>query len=263
MADTGMAEEPAIRVTDLTKRYRGTDVVDSLSFQVQSGEFFGLLGPNGAGKTTTIRMLAGLLPPTEGTITVAGCDVGRDPLRLKQRIGLVSDDIALYERLSSREFLEFAGRMYGLSAAEARERTDDLLQLLDLGESAKLLIADYSLGMKKKVSIAAALIHRPQVLFLDEPFNGVDTLSVITLCRALQQMVRTRGVTILFTSHGLDMVERLCDRVAILHKGQLAALGSPADLCADAGLTGAGARLEQAFCHFVGSPEPAGLPAWL
>lgn len=260
-------ETAAIVAQGLTKRYGGAAVVDDVSLTVRPGEFYGFLGPNGAGKSTTIRMLAGALRPTVGSVTVAGCDPAREPLEMKRRIGVVTEETALYERLSATEFLEFVGRMHGLSAGDVRRRVADLLDLLDLAPAANTWIADYSLGMRRKTAVAAALIHRPRVLFLDEPFNGVDTLSVRVLEGILRHLARERGVAIFFTSHALDAVERLCDRVAILSRGRIIAEGSPAELCARACLSGgagAAATLEDAFARLVGEAREAEqIPSWL
>lgn len=264
---------PAIQAHGLVKRYGGKPVVDDVSLRVSEGEFFGLFGPNGAGKSTTIRMLCGLVRPTSGSVSVAGIDVASDPIAVKRHIGVVSDDIALYERLTAREFLVFAGRMHGLSAAVAQQRADDLLQLVDLSCGAEsALIADYSSGMRRKTAIAAALIHRPRVLFLDEPFNAVDTLTVRALCDVFRYLVRERGIAILFTSHALDSAEGLCDRAAILSRGRVIAEGTVKDLTAAAtGVPEAAAdhagpisRLEAAFVRLLGADAaPRVTPTWL
>ena len=200
----------------LTHQYGESIVVENLNLQVRPGEFYGFLGQNGAGKSTTMRILCGLLRPTEGNVRVAGIDVVRQPSEVKAHIGMMMEDILLYERLSGAEFLEFVGQMHGLSRSEARRRTRELLDRMELTESAQRPISDYSLGMKKKTALSAALIHSPQILFLDEPFNGMDILSVRRLCLLLQQLVRERAITIFFTSHVMEVIERLCDRVAIL-----------------------------------------------
>jgi ABC-2 type transport system ATP-binding protein len=254
----------SVEAVGLTKRYRADDraAVDGLTLRVRPGEFFGFLGPNGAGKSTTIKMLTGLLRPTAGTIRVAGVDVAADPLEVKARIGILPEEGRLYERLSAFEFLEFAGQMHGLSRSESRRRADDLLGLLDLSDAADRLIVDYSMGMRKKTALAAALIHAPRVLFLDEPFNGVDPISVRVLCEALRHITEARGTTVFFTSHVLDVVERLCSRVAVIHQGRLAAEGTVAELRARAE-TGGDATLEDVFLRLVGARTEVAALGWL
>lgn len=247
-----MENTPSIVTNNLTCRYGDRVAVDNLSMEVNSGEFFGFLGPNGAGKSTTIRMLTGLLEPTSGSATVAGCEIGSFSRTLKSRIGIVSEETTLYERLTSAEFLEFAGEMHGLSREEARFRATDLLTLMDLTDARDRLIADYSMGMRKKTALAAALIHGPRVLFLDEPFNGLDPFSVRTVARALKELTSERGVTIFFTSHILEAMERLCDRVAILKRGKLRAVGTLEELRSEAG-SAADAPLEEVYRALVGA----------
>jgi ABC-2 type transport system ATP-binding protein len=174
------APPPAVTAIDaraLTKVFQGKPAVDQLTLQVARGRFFGFLGPNGAGKSTTIKMLTGLLRPTSGQAFVEGLDLAKDRLAIKQRIGVLPEELPLYERLTGEEYLLFAGRMYGLPKDEARKRTDELLAFLSLTEDRGRLILDYSQGMRKKVALAAALIHNPRVLFLDEPLNGIDPIS--------------------------------------------------------------------------------------
>ena len=217
----------AIHAENLGKQYGKRAVVENVFLQVPPGSFYAFLGPNGAGKSTVIRCLTGLTAPSSGSATVAGCDVSADPLMLKTRIGIVSEDIALYEKLGAGEFLEWAGQLRGLPKRESARRTDELLALLDLSTDADRLIAEYSLGMKKKTALAFALLHAPSVLFLDEPFNGVDALSVRTLCAVLAELTKKRGVTVFFTSHVLETVERLADRAAIIQNGTIVAEGTP------------------------------------
>lgn len=248
--------EFSITTDALTCRYGNRTAVDALTLSVRPGEFFGFLGPNGAGKSTTIKMLTGILTPTSGAAQVAGCDVVRDPMGVKARIGIVSEDTALYERLTAAEYLEFAGTMYGLSTRDARSRAADLLDLLELTPARDRLIADYSMGMKKKTALAAALLHTPRVLFLDEPFNGVDPFSLRTLETILRDLTARRGVTIFFTSHILETVERLCDRIAILHQGTLRAVGTLPELRAHAE-HGEDATLEAVYRHLVGAEYAA------
>jgi len=210
----------AIRVRDLRKLYGGKPAVDGLSLEVPRGCFFGFLGPNGAGKTTTIRMLIGLAPPDSGSIELLGLASPDHAMEIKRRIGLVPDESLLFDRLTGGEFLEFVGRMYGLERRVARERAGELLALFELDGERGKLIAEYSKGMRKRASMAAALIHRPDLLLLDEPFEGVDAVGARLMKELLQTLVR-EGVTIFLTSHVLEVVERLCDRVAIIHQGKL------------------------------------------
>jgi len=241
----------SISARGLTYAYGARTVLDAVDLQVRRGEFFGFLGQNGAGKSTAIRLLCGFLQPRQGEIRVAGVDVVKDPLELRRQAGVLSEDIALYDRLSGLEFLEFAGQMHGLSQSEANRRAKDLLERLDLLEACARPIGGYSLGMRRKTAFAAALIHSPQVLFLDEPFNGVDTLSTRTLCALLKWLASDRGVTVFFTSHVLEMAERLCDRIAILHAGRIVREGTIAELRHDADTQGA--ALEDIFLRLTGA----------
>jgi ABC-2 type transport system ATP-binding protein len=225
---------PAIRVRGLTKLFRGTPAVDGLTFEVARGRFFGFLGPNGAGKSTTIKMLTGLLRPTAGEVTIEGKDLATDLLAIKGLIGVLPEELPLYERLTGEEYLHFAGRMYGLSREETRGRTDELLQFLSLHDDRGKLIVDYSQGMRKKVALAAALIHSPRVLFLDEPLNGIDPVSGRVVTDLLRRLAG-KGVTLFFTTHVLDVVERLCDEVAIIDHGRIVAQGTLDEIRAGGG----------------------------
>lgn len=239
--------QPSIQARGLVKDYGKQRAVDGIDLEVAQGEFFGFLGPNGAGKSTTIKMLTGMLPPTQGQIQVAGYDMLTQPLDVKRVIGILPEETSLYDRLTAREQLHFSGQMYGLTRAETEERTHDLLTVMELNEAADKLIVDYSMGMKKKVALAGALIHKPRVLFLDEPFNGIDPISV----RAIREVLRTlteRGTTIFFTSHVMEVVERLCTRIAIIQKGKLVGQGTIAELREQAGEDGA---LEDVFLKLV------------
>jgi ABC-2 type transport system ATP-binding protein len=255
------AAQYTVETDNLVRVFDGVRAVDGIELRVRAGEFFGFLGPNGAGKTTTIRMLSGMLRPTAGSIRVLGHDVQTEPLEVKRRIGLLPEEVSLYERLTGDELLVFAGRMYGLSPEESARRTDDLLALLDLQEVRGKLIADYSMGMKKKTALAAALIHSPQVLFLDEPFNGIDPISVRAIRSVLRQLTQ-RGTTIFFSSHVMEVVERLCDRVAIIHRGRIAAEGTIPELREQASHSG-DSTLEDVFLTLVGADTDRELLAWL
>jgi len=247
-------------VRGLTKRFGQHVAVDDLNLTVMPGEFFGFLGPNGAGKTTTIRMLVGLLRPDAGQVIIAGHDLATDPLGLKGAIGLLPDELNLYERLTAREFIQFAGTMYGLPREAVESRTEELVGLMELGDHANKLIVDFSAGMKKKTAMAAALIHNPRVLFMDEPFEGIDAVSSKSLRHVLDRL-RERGATVFFSSHILDLAERLCTRMAVLHLGRIRAVGSLPDLRAAAGLPD-DARLEDVFLSLVGAPAEKGDLSW-
>src|SRR5436305_5319484 len=216
------AATPAVDVRDLRKLYGNRPAVDGLTLAVPRGCFFGFLGPNGAGKTTTIKMLMGLAPPSAGSIRLLGLSMPEQGLAIKQRIGLVPDESLLFDHLTGGEFIEFVGRIYGLERPIAKERSKELLDLFELGDSARKLIAEYSKGMRKRVAMAAALIHRPQLFLMDEPFEGVDAVGARLMKDILLDQVR-QGATIFLTSHVLEVVERLCDRVAILNEGRLLA----------------------------------------
>ena len=239
----------AIVLERLTKVFRQTTAVDALSFRVARGRFFGFLGPNGAGKSTTIKMLTGLLRPTSGDAVIEGVRLSADLLAVKRSIGVLPEELPLYERLSGEEYLHFAGRMYGLAKAETRRRADELLEFLSLAEDRGRLLVDYSLGMKKKVALAAALIHNPRVVFLDEPLNGIDPISGRVVTDLLSGMAR-KGVTLFFTSHVLDVVERLCDEVAIIDRGRIVAQGSLDQIRAQRAV-GRDASLEDVFLKLV------------
>ena len=246
------SQEPAFRplaveVAHLSKLYGKQLAVDNISFVIPQGEFFGFLGPNGAGKSTTIRVLCGLLAGEYQSIRVAGHDLQRDPLGVKANIGVMLEDPMLYERLSAPEHLEFTGQMYGLGRDEARRRGTELIELLDLQEAGNRLIVDFSQGMRKKVALGCALIHEPQVLFLDEPFNGIDTVSSHQIKELLKRRVAS-GVTILFSSHVMEVVEKLCTSLAIIHQGSIRLQASMSELKAKPDWDG----LEHEFIRTVG-----------
>jgi ABC-2 type transport system ATP-binding protein len=216
---------PAIATQGLRRTFGPLTAVENVNLVVEAGQFFGFLGPNGAGKSTTIKMLTGLLAPSAGTIQVLGTDLVANPVAVKQQIGVVPEGMALVGRLTGTEYLNFVGRMYGLSRETAAQRAGELLDFMQLANETKKLVADYSHGMQKKLALAAAVIHAPRVLFLDEPFEGVDAIASGTLKSMLQGMI-SRGATIFLTSHVLEIVERLCTHVAIINRGQLVAQGS-------------------------------------
>ena len=244
--------EIAIRTEQLTRRFGSLTAVDSVNLRVDAGQFFGFLGPNGAGKSTTIKMLTGLLAPTSGHMELLGLDFQSNLIEVKRQIGVVPEGMGLFERLTGSEYLHFVGRMYGLDRATTEKRTGELLEFMQLADREKSLIADYSHGMQKKIALAAAVIHRPRILFLDEPFEGVDALAAGAL-KALLGRMTERGVTIFLTTHVLEIVERLCSHVAIIHKGRLVAQGSLEELRAGVpGEAGEHKTLEQIFLSIVG-----------
>jgi len=270
------AAAPAIATENLTRRFGELLAVDHVNLSVAPGQFFGFLGPNGAGKSTTIKMLTGLLAPSEGRMTILGTDLVSDPVTVKRQIGVVPEGLALFGRLTGSEYLNFVGRMYGLDRKTAAQRAAELLEFMQLNDRPKSLVTDYSHGMQKKLAMAAAVIHGPKILFLDEPFEGVDAIASGTLKAMLQRMI-AHGATIFLTSHVLEIVERLCSHVAIIHQGRLVAQGSIDELRSGvearvAGVgTGAGAgdaaaaakpheklTLEQIFLEIVGGARLTG-----
>jgi len=246
---------PAILVRDLRKTYGLKPAVDGVTLEVPRGSFFGFLGPNGAGKSTTIRMLTGLIPPDSGTIEILGYRMPAEELPIKRRIGLVPDESLLFDRLSGAEFLEFVGRMYGLPRPTAIERAKGLLDLFQLQADRKI-IGEYSKGMRKRVAMAASLIHHPELFLMDEPFEGVDAVGARLMKDILLEQVR-HGATIFLTSHVLEVVERLCDRVAIINEGKLVREGSMSELRDEA------ATLEDAFVRAVGMGRTVETLDWL
>jgi ABC-2 type transport system ATP-binding protein len=262
-------ETAAIHTLGLTRRFGELTAVDNVSLSVAPGQFFGFLGPNGAGKSTTIKMLTGLLEPSAGSIEILGRPFNSSALDLKRQIGVVPEGMALFGRLTAREYLRFVGRMYGLDRQTTDERTDELLDFMQLANESRKLVTDFSHGMQKKLSLAAAVIHAPRVLFLDEPFEGVDAIAAGMLKTMLQGMIH-RGATIFLTSHVLEIVERLCTHVAIIHQGRLVANGELEELRAGVASTLPGTEgdqrltLEEIFLSIVGGDrEQAQELSWL
>ena len=258
---TTTSTQAAIATRDLMRAFGQKIAVNYLNLNVRRGEFYGFLGPNGAGKSTTIKMLTGQLRPTAGTAMVAGVDVWQDPLQARSLMGVLPEYLNLYERLTGREFVNFAGHMYGVPEAEIPRRTEELLQVMTLTDDADKLIVDYSVGMRKKVALAAALIHRPQVLFLDEPFEGIDPVSSRTIRDILRELTQ-HGTTIFFSSHIMEVVERLCTRVGIINQGVLVAEGTLQEL-RDRASGGRDATLEDIFLQVVGARDENHNLSWL
>ncbi|MGM0749813.1 MAG: ABC transporter ATP-binding protein [Bacillota bacterium] len=219
-----------LQVENIEKAYEKKLIVKGISFTLEKGEAFGLLGPNGAGKSTTISMIAGLVPPDKGEITVGGCIVGKDTNQAKQKIGVVPQDIALYPTLTAKENLLFWGKMYGLTTAEAKKRAVEVLEYVGLTERAKDKIQTFSGGMKRRINIGAALMHRPELLIMDEPTVGIDPQSRNHILQTVKQL-NEEGMTIIYTSHYMEEVEYLCNRIGIMDKGDMIANGTKKDLC--------------------------------
>ncbi|HLK46820.1 MAG TPA: ABC transporter ATP-binding protein [Bryobacteraceae bacterium] len=245
----------AILVRDLKKSYGSVAAVNGVDLEVPRGSFFGFLGPNGAGKSTTIRMLTGLIAADSGSIEILGLRLPEDEIEIKKRIGLVPDESLLFDRLTGAEFLEFVGRMYGLDRATAIERATGLLDLLELANDRKI-IAEYSKGMRKRVAMAASLIHHPELFLMDEPFEGVDAVGARLMKDILLDQVH-RGATVFLTSHVLEVVERLCDRIAIINHGTIATAGTLAEL------RSSGESLEDVFVRVVGAERELERLDWL
>ncbi len=249
----------AIETTSLSRRFGELEAVHDVGLCVESGQFYGFLGPNGAGKSTTMKMLTGLLEPSAGRISILGLELAAHPIEVKRQIGVVPEGMALFDRLTGSEYLNFAGRMYGLDRITAGKRAQELLEFMNLSDRPKTLIVDYSHGMKKKLALAAAVIHGPKVLFLDEPFEGVDAIAAGTLKSMLNRMIE-RGATIFLTSHVLEIVERLCSHVGIIHQGELVAQGSIDELRSGVAArheNGPSLSLEQIFLELVGGERRA------
>ena len=263
-ASLDAARQPAVETFNLVRRFGAFAAVDHINLRVERGRFFGFLGPNGAGKSTTIKMLTGLLAVTSGEIRVMGRDVETEAIEVKRRIGVVPEDLNLFERLTGAEMLTFTARMYGLGRAETVARTRELLMLMGLEDEPRKLVVEYSHGMKKKLALACALIHRPEVLFLDEPFEGVDALASRTLKNLLSRLT-ARGLTVFLTSHVLEIVERLCTDIAIISQGRLVAAGSLDELRHGIEVESDGAEaprgplsLEDYFLRVVGGARQTG-----
>nr|WSW67589.1 ABC transporter ATP-binding protein [Streptomyces sp. NBC_00995] len=242
------ATPPAVRVEGLWKRFGEHTAVAGIDLVLPAGKFIGLVGPNGAGKTTTLSMVTGLLRPDLGRIEIGGRDVWRDPVEVKSRIGVLPEGLRLFERLSGRELLAYTGRLRGLPGSEVDSRATQLLDVLDLAGAQHKLVIDYSTGMRKKIGLAAALLHNPEVLFLDEPFEGVDPVSAQTIRGVLERYTGS-GATVVFSSHVMELVESLCDWVAVMAAGTIRARGTLAEVRGDA------SSLQNAFLELVGAGD--------
>ena len=246
---------PALEIKGVTKRFGEKVAVDNLTLSIEPGSFLGLVGRNGAGKSTTLKMATSLVEPTVGSITVLGHDLRHDSLAARRLMGVMPEDMALLELLTGAQYLHFVGRMYGLQDAEIDKRGNELFDTLDLKPGTRTLVADYSFGMKKKLALCAAIIHGPRLLFLDEPFEGIDAITNRTIkdiLLALQQ----KGVTLVLTSHILEVVEKLCPLIAIIDEGKLKGFGTFDEL------RQGGESLESLFVNLVGGAPRGGL-SWL
>jgi ABC-2 type transport system ATP-binding protein len=244
-----------ISITNLSKQYGDFEAVNDLSLEVPAGEVFGFLGPNGAGKTTTIKVLSGLLPPTSGTVTVAGFDIVRQSIEAKAVTGFIPDTPFIFDRLTGSEFLRFVGRLYGMTNDAARDGAIEQLEFFELTDWGNHLVESYSHGMRKRLAMAAALLHKPKVLIVDEPMVGLDPKGA----RKVRQMFRDlagEGITIFLTTHELTTAEAVCDRIGIIHHGKLNALGSVEELADQA--RAPGSHLEEVFLKLTIESEGEG-----
>lgn len=238
--------QPIITLRGLTKRYGEKEVLRGIDLDVTPGHVLGYIGPNGAGKSTTVKILVGMLPDFSGQALVCGCDVARDPLEVKRRIGYVPESAALYDVLTPMEYLRFIGQLYGMNTAEIERRAQEMLGLFGLAGEVDNRMTTFSKGMKQKVLITAGMIHNPEVLFLDEPLSGLDANSVVTVKEIIRRLAE-RGKTIFYCSHVMDVVERVCDRIVILSGGEIIADGSFEELQAQS----TGASLERIFTQLT------------
>lgn len=249
-------EPPAMSLRGLTRTFGEKRAVDDLSLEIPAGTFYGICGPNGAGKTTTLKMATGLLRPSGGSVAVDGIDVWADPVAAKAHFGFVPDNPKLFDRLNGPELLEFVGALRSMDPAVVRERSEEILTALDMAKDRRTLIADYSLGMTKRIGLAAAILHNPRVLILDEPFGSLDPVNT-SVMEELLQLHRSGGGTVVFSSHVMDVVERLCDRIVIIDDGRVRAEGTIAEVSG-------GQRLQDAFVSLVGGRDlDDGSMGWL
>jgi ABC-2 type transport system ATP-binding protein len=249
--DTGTA----VSIRGLRKNFGAKAAVDGIDLEVPSGSFYGLVGPNGAGKTTTLSMVTGLLRPDQGQVLIHGVDVWREPIKAKSLVGVLSDGVRLFDRLTGEQLVEYAGLLSGMDRDTATERTQDLLRLLDLEHDAGTLVVDYSAGMTKKIALACAMVHAPRLLVLDEPFESVDPVSAANIRDILAGFVRGGG-TVIVSSHVMDLVQRMCDHVAVITAGRVVAAGTVDDVRD-------GSTLEDRFVDLVGGRRVGEGPEWL
>lgn len=247
--------EPVLTFSNVTKRYGTTIAVDDISLEVRAGSFFGVVGPNGSGKTTLLSMATGMVRPSSGTIEVHNIDVWRKPVDAKRQLGVLPDRLRLFDQLTGAQMLHYAGLLHGLGDEAARDRAKDLIEAFDLHDAASRLVADYSTGMTKKVALAAALLHAPRALILDEPFEAVDPVSTAALEKILEKYVESGG-TVVLSSHSMELVQRLCDQVAIIVRGRMLAYG-PVDEVRGRG------TLEQKFYELAGGRQLTEGMEWL
>lgn len=241
-----------IEILHLSKSYGDVAAVSNLSLRIETGEIFALLGPNGAGKSTTVKIITGLIKPTDGVVRVAGFDVAESPIDVKSRIGYVPENALLYESLTADEYLDLIGELRHMEKSRMHSRRDELFALFSLTkEDRKKLLAEFSKGMKQKVLLIAALAHNPEVLILDEPLSGLDASAALIFKEVLRRYAHEGNKTIFFSSHVLDVVEKLCDRIAIINKGELVAIGTAQELLARSGE----ASLERAFNKLTGGAD--------
>jgi ABC-2 type transport system ATP-binding protein len=246
----------AVTLRGLMKSYGDKRAVNGLDLDVPVGSFFGLVGPNGAGKSTTLRMATGLLRPDAGTATVCGLDVWADPIAAKAQVGVLTEDLRLFDRLSAEELLSYNGLLRSMASDVIKQRSNELLDVLGLDADRGNFVIDFSQGMRKKIALACALLHAPKVLFLDEPFESVDPISSRTIRTVLEQYTSAGG-TVVFSSHVMETVERLCDHIGIIHAGRLVASGATQELLN-------GQRLEDVFFREVGAaPDDDATLSWL
>ena len=248
----------ALELNNISKQFGNKWAVNNLSIKLKKGEFLGLVGRNGAGKTTTINMATGLIIPTYGQALILGLNVQKNPLQVKRQIGIMPQEESFLGSLTGHQYIQFVGRMYGLKETEIKKRRDELFQLLELDPDPATLVRDYSYGMKKKVGLCAALVHGPQMVFLDEPFEGIDPVTSRTIKDILIELQK-KGITILMSSHTLELVEKLCPLIAIIDNGQLIGFGSLEDLQKS---LGSGHNLEELFIEMMGGAKKGEL-SWL
>jgi ABC-2 type transport system ATP-binding protein len=244
-----------LTIDGLHKRYGDTVAVDGVTLDIKEGSFYGIVGPNGAGKTTTLSIVTGLLRPDAGRVVVHGVDVWAEPVRAKHIVGVLPDKLRLFDRLSGAQFLRYAGTLRGLSAKTVRARTDDLAAAFGIDDALDRLVADYSAGMTKKIALAAAMIHSPRLLVLDEPFESVDPVSAANIIDILQRYTAAGG-TVVVSSHGMDMIQRVCDSVAIIVRGQVLAAGTIDEVRGEQ-------TLEERFVDLAGGRKAAEGMEWL